>query len=453
MDIFILTAGLNIGCANKIAARFTPPEYSLSQLSHVDGIHRIIGQRMPSIIIIGVGGCSTEDGLPHVRRIKSVDERLPIILISDASSEARVVAAFRGGVNDYFKKPVPHRQLCDSIARLLNSNAVSTSRVRRPTQSRLPDMIGDSDEMKGIRSYLLRIAAVQSTVLITGETGTGKELAAAMVHRYSRRHDKPFVYVNCAAFPESLAESELFGYDRGAFTGAVAKQQGKFVIANGGTIFLDEIGDMSPFIQAKILHAIERKVIYPLGGKKEIPLNVRVIAATNQEPEDLICSGRFRKDLYYRLNIARVNLPPLRKRKSDIPALVAHGIDRLNRRFGMRVEGVADDTMALLMRYDWPGNVRELLNLIEAAFISSPGRHIMSADLPVYFHQKVKPVETARKGERQIILSALSEAKWNKSHAAQKLQWSRMTLYRKMNKYRIGHKTANRRGPNSESLK
>jgi transcriptional regulator with PAS, ATPase and Fis domain len=261
-----------------------------------------------------------------------------------------------------------------------------------------------------------------------------------MIHQLGPRNSKPYICVNCASLPDTLVESELFGYSKGAFTGAVAEKMGKFEMACGGSVFLDEIGDMSPYTQAKILRSIELKEVYPLGGKAAVPLDVRVIAATNQNPEQLIEEGKFREDLYYRLNVARVHMPPLKDRKEDIPKLIEHAIQILNRRFKRNIQGLTDDAMAILLRYDWPGNVRELLNLMEAAYINLSQRKIKYADLPKQFKEKLKQSEKLPKDERRYIISALLDTNWNKSTAAQKLHWSRMTLYRKMAKYNIVEK-------------
>jgi transcriptional regulator with PAS, ATPase and Fis domain len=298
-------------------------------------------------------------------------------------------------------------------------------------------MVGESKPMREISRFINRVAATDSTVLITGETGTGKELVASLIHEKSMRRMKPFVCVNCAAMPDTLVESELFGYERGAFTGAVSARLGRFEAANGGTVFLDEISDMTPFAQAKLLRTIESKEIYRLGGRKVIPLDVRVTAATNKDPEELICEKKFREDLYYRLNIARIDLPPLRERKEDIQRLIAYGIEKLNRKYRRNIQRLSDEAMSSLLRYDWPGNVRELMNLLEATFINLPQKEIAFADLPKLFQQKLKETENVPSHERKHILSALLETKWNKTEAARKLHWSRMTLYRKMAKYHI----------------
>jgi DNA-binding NtrC family response regulator len=398
----------------------------------------------PDLIII----CSTEKssggGLKEIELVRSQEKHLPVILITKFSSEARAIAALRAGVADYFKIPFSSDAVIDSINRILSSNLICS---KRPADSTLKkeSFIGKSKPMKDVKTYLLKVAKADSTVLITGETGTGKELAAGYIHRNGSRHKNPFICVNCAALPESLVESELFGYDRGAFTGAVAYKKGQFELANKGTLFLDEIGDMTAHAQAKILRSIENKEFFHLGGKRSIPMNARLIAATNQNPERLMSEGSFRKDLYYRLNVARVHMPPLRERKDDLPRLVDHAIRKLNHRFGREVEGLTDEAMVCLQRYDWPGNVRELLNLLEAAYINLPGRKLTYIDLPKPIYKQLKGTQAASKDERKQIIAALLETNWNKSIAAQKLSWSRMTLYRKIEKYNIIEKRSPKR--------
>jgi DNA-binding NtrC family response regulator len=313
-----------------------------------------------------------------------------------------------------------------------------THHKRSPAQAHInTTMIGNSTLMREIKSYILKVATTDCTVLITGETGTGKELAAEMIHQNSPRHNRPFVCINCVALPESLLESELFGYERGAFTGAYSSYTGKLNLADGGTVLFDEIGDMAPSAQAKILRVIEGKEVYRLGGRKGIFMDVRVIAATNQEPEQLVAEGKFREDLYYRLNVARVHLPPLRDRKEEIPPLLSHYLRELNQRYGREAIGFTEEALASLLHYDWPGNVRELKNLLEATFINLPSRNIAFADLPKVFQMKLKELQELPQDERDRMLSALFACNWNKSKAAQRLHWSRMTLYRKMAKFHI----------------
>jgi transcriptional regulator with AAA-type ATPase domain/transposase len=306
-----------------------------------------------------------------------------------------------------------------------------------PTGSHVSPILGESPVMREIKVYIAKVAPTDSNVLITGETGTGKELVAEQIHRHSIRYHKPFVCVNCTALPDSLLESELFGYEKGAFTGATTPSRGKFELANGGTLFLDEIGDMSPYAQAKILRAVDGKEVHRLGGQRSIPLNVRVIAATNQDLEHLVAGNQFRRDLYFRLNVSRIHLPPLRERKQDLVPLCEHYFDQLNERLGRGLKSFTADAYAYLLRYNWPGNVRELKNLVEAVFVSCDSSAVSFLDLPELFRGRLGVAEDSHVAEMDLLLSTLLSTNWNKSKAALKLRWSRMTLYRKLEKYHI----------------
>jgi transcriptional regulator with AAA-type ATPase domain/transposase len=298
-------------------------------------------------------------------------------------------------------------------------------------------IVGESAAIQEIKAYIARVASTESNVLITGETGTGKELVAEQIHSHSARYRKPFICVNCTAVPDGLLESELFGYERGAFTGATTLNRGKFELADGGTLFLDEIGDMSPYAQAKILRAVDGKEVHRLGGQRGIPLNVRVIAATNQDLEHLVAANQFRRDLYFRLNVARIHLPPLRERKQDLIPLSEHYFHQLSEQLGRNLRGFTADVYASLLHYDWPGNVRELRNLVEAVFIHCESPTVSFMDLPELFRARLGGVRGLPVGEEDLLLSALLSTNWNKSKAAVKLHWSRMTLYRKLEKYHI----------------
>lgn len=400
----------------------------------------LVEDQKPQLAIACVGNAKPQNSLNTLQKIRRASPTLPIILITSNSSEALAIAAIKAGVSDYFTNPYSHEELLTSIhqhmATHTPSNPTSSHhKSARPDSGR--SMVCTCKQMKDLKAYLFKIAALDTTVLITGETGTGKELAARMIHRQSRRYNKPFVCVNCAALPENLVESELFGYEKGAFTGATVAKTGKFSQASGGTLFLDEIGDMSLFSQAKVLRGIESKQVYPLGAQVPLPLDLRVIAATNQDPLSLIAEGSFRQDLFYRLNVARVHLPPLRDRRKDIPALVSHGIQKLNRRHHRSIKHLTDEAMNSLLQHDWPGNVRELMNLLEAAYINLSDDQIDYADLPEHFKNKMDETVELPMKERSRIIAALLETTWNKSAAAQKLNWSRMTLYRKIRMYNI----------------
>jgi DNA-binding NtrC family response regulator len=298
-------------------------------------------------------------------------------------------------------------------------------------------LIGSSLAIWKVKTYLRKVAMTDSHVLITGETGTGKEVAAQYIHRHSSRAAKPLITINCAALPDGLLESELFGYERGAFTGATSSYCGKLKLADGGTVLLDEIGDMSPYAQAKILRVIETKEVYPLAGRRSVPLNIRIVAATNRDLDQRMASNEFRQDLYFRLNVARVHLPPLRERKEDIPLLTDHFVQKFSAQFGRGIEGFGEEAMERLLSYDWPGNIRELMNLIERIFIDPPGEKIAVADLPESMHYPAAVRHENVPAEREILLYTLSQTNWNKSKAAEQLHWSRMTLYRRIAKYQI----------------
>jgi transcriptional regulator with PAS, ATPase and Fis domain len=292
-------------------------------------------------------------------------------------------------------------------------------------------IIGESSAIRSLRHYLPKVAARDCSVLITGETGTGKERVAEAIHWCSLRSKHEMVCINCAAVPEALLEGELFGYEKGAFTGALARYPGKLRLADGGTLLLDEIGDMTPTSQAKVLRALETRKVSPLGSSRQVAIDVRMIASTNQELLPLIAQNRFRKDLFYRLNVVHIELSPLRERKEDIPLLVRHYVRHFNCQLNEQVD-VAPETMAALMRYDWPGNIRELRNLIEYLFVD-PRPPISIDQLPDRFRCD----DRARRPEKEQIVAALCATKWNKSQAAKELNWSRMTLYRKLRKYEL----------------
>jgi DNA-binding NtrC family response regulator len=416
------------------------------------------------LVIIGSLDNGSWDGLELARRIRGSDGNLPIIFITAETSEELAIAALKAGINDYFKQPYSFEDLVSSA-----NGCLSDFRFRHP-QARVSEpafdiidghrMIGESLVMREIRAAIGRIATTDSNVLVTGETGTGKELVAELIHRNSPRAHQPFVCINCAAIPDTLLESELFGYERGSFTGAYSAAKGKLKFGDGGTIFLDEIGDMSPYAQAKILRVIESRELQRLGGKENIPLNVRFIAATNKDLEQSVSEKTFRKDLYYRLNVAGIHLALLRDRKEDIPSLCDHYVGDFNRQFGRHVQGFTEETAEALLRYDWPGNVRELKNLVEATvgnFRCSQNRsssdscrqcpevsfrcgQILFTDLPEQFRRRVTETQSISSDERYPLLSVLISTNWNISKAAQKLHWSRMTVYRKMAKYRIYRK-------------
>jgi DNA-binding NtrC family response regulator len=393
----------------------------------------------PALTILNVSLHTAEDGLLLAQQIRHLDNHVPLILLAANGSETLAVAALRTGVNDYVKLPAASEELLAraraQLSRVRQRETAGSSETMAGGRPCSTVLVGESPAMQRLKAFIEKVAATDSNVLITGETGTGKELVAELIQQASSRRAQPFVCINCAAIPDTLLESELFGYERGAFTGATTPSAGKLKLADGGSIFFDEVGDMSPYAQAKILRALESREVHRLGGKRAVPIDVRVLAATNQDLEQSVALKQFRKDLYFRLNVTRVHLPPLRERKEDIVLLSQHYLRILNQRFGRQVEGFSDEAMACLMAHDWPGNVRELKNLLEATFVNGPARRISPADLP----ELLRPgrADAAAPDERQRVLAALFSTHWNVSKAAQQLDWSRMTLYRKLAKYHI----------------
>lgn len=395
----------------------------------------------PDLVIVGSSEDSDSNELKVAQQIRRLDRIIPLILIAANSSEDLAIAALRIGINDYFKQPFSFEELTMSVSRCLSGFSLRESSSKHGTNlSSLVDgqkMIGENLQMREIKTYIGKVALTDSNVLITGETGTGKELTAELIHKNSPRSQRPFVCINCTAIPDTLLESEFFGYEKGAFTGADSLKEGKLKHADGGTVFFDEIGDMSLYHQAKILRAIENKEVQRLGGKGSIPLDIRVIAATNHDLDRFVEEDKFRKDLYFRLNVARIHLPPLRERREDIPSLLDLYICELNNRLGREVEGLTEDVSEYLLSYDWPGNIRELKNLLEATFVNLSSRRISFMDLPEHFRNRLGEAKNLSQSEKERLLSTLLTTNWNRSKAAQKLHWSRMTLYRKMIKYHI----------------
>jgi DNA-binding NtrC family response regulator len=386
----------------------------------------------PELVVLPTGDESTT--LEAARRVRAADRQVAIVLSVSSCSSDLVIAAMRCGVNDV----VTQRSTDSEIGDVLNRVALPQAQPTRTRPLLSSDrLVGRSKALDGLRNSIQRVAATDSNVLITGETGTGKELTAELIHSNSRRRDRPFVCLNCAAIPDGLLESELFGYERGAFTGAHAAREGKLQYAHGGTLFLDEVGDMNVYAQAKILRAIESRKVQRLGANREIALNVRIIAATNQNLEQMTSQHRFRQDLFFRLNVARIVLPPLREHAEDIPDLVEHVFAELGARFERSMQTVDATYLQPLMHYDWPGNVRELRNVIESTLVFCNSNHVTGCDLPPYVRALFANEEKKRDSEREKIVSALQAAGWNRNAAAQALGCSRMTLYRKMVRYEL----------------
>ncbi|MGD8276509.1 MAG: sigma-54 dependent transcriptional regulator [Gemmatimonadota bacterium] len=390
--------------------------------------------RRPGAVVLEVPVGFEEDALTLARRVHARRPDVPMVLLVDRSSEELAIAALKAGADDYFGPPLRVPDVLESLKRL--SGPPVAARQAGPGPGASP-LVGSSAAMRRVLETVRKVAVTNSTVLLRGETGTGKELIARLIHDRSARGRGPFVCVNCAAIPDTLLESEFFGHEKGAFTGAAATRPGAFQMADGGTLVLDEIGDMSARSQAKVLRVLESRSVRRLGGDRDIGIDVRIVASTHRNLLDLIDRGAFRRDLYYRLNVVRIHLPSLRDRREDIPELFGHCLERLRAQLGLRSGGFTPRAMSYLLRYDWPGNVRELQNLVESIVVTHPEQRIDVRDLPESFRAGLDRPEAFPAGEKDRLLAALVATDWNKSRAARKLRWSRMTVYRKMAKYDI----------------
>jgi DNA-binding NtrC family response regulator len=386
-------------------------------------------------------------GLDLLREIKRHDDSIEVVVMTGYPTIASAVEALKEGAYDYLSKPLILDELRHLMARVTErrflKGEVQSLRARLGEELTVNELIGNAQPMQRVKEIISKVATTDSPVLIEGESGTGKELVAAAIHRLSSRNKGPFIPVNCSAIPEDLLESEFFGHVRGAFSGAVSDALGLFRGANEGTIFLDEIAELSPGLQVKLLRVLQEMQVRPVGSTKAHPVDVRVIAATNRDLDRSIADGRFRQDLYYRLNVVRVSLPPLRSRREDIPALVNHFLRRYNRRFRRDVKGITPDALATLSGYDFPGNVRELENVIERAFAMGAREQITLADLPPLGTGAVSAVAAPQTGtvprladvEKDLILRALAFYKDDKEAAASALGISRRTIYRRLKEY------------------
>ncbi len=398
------------------------------------------------------------DGIEGLSRLKEASPGSEVIVMTGYATREKALEAVRLGAYDFFAKPFSLAEMEVVIRRALERRDL-LAELRRLKSAmntgRGPVIVGQSPSMRGVVDMVRRVAPLDSTVLITGESGAGKEVVADAIHALSNRADAPFVKVNCAAIPESLLESELFGHEKGAFTGAVAQKKGKFELAAGGTIMLDEIGDMPLFLQPKLLRAVEQKQIERVGGIKPIDIDIRIVAATNQDLRTLVAEKQFRADLYYRLSVAAIPLPPLRDRKEDLPLLSGHFLERINPRLGTNLRGVSREGMQLLYDYDWPGNVRQLANVLERAAILSSGDVLTAPDVSRALDAgPACPSQTIAEGfapatlgnlrdtlqdmERNMIVTALRKSGGVQKDAARLLGVSPKNLWNKIQKHRIG---------------
>ena len=386
------------------------------------------------------------DGIQILEKLREIDPFVPVILLTAHGSTGKAVEAIKKGAFDFFEKPADEQKLLiatRNASQLFRYNQEKSESFRE--LDRKYELVGDSPVLQQIREQIDLVAGKNSRVLIMGESGTGKELIAYAIHRKSQRRDKPFVRVNCAAIPQELFESELFGHEKGAFTGAMQQRIGKFEQADGGTLFLDEIGEIPLNLQPKILRALQENEIQRVGAQKEIKVNVRIISATNRKLEEEVKKTNFREDLYYRLNVFPIEMPPLRLHREDLPQLIQHFISRIAQENNIRPKQISDDAMELLLQYDFPGNIRELRNIIERLLIITVGDQIAKKEVAkVLPHRQENGITSdsllyskLEETERDLIRKALDENRWQISKVARILGLERSHLYKKMKRYGI----------------
>jgi DNA-binding NtrC family response regulator len=415
--------------------------------NNLDHAVKLFTEVNPSLVIDD----STED-FSFVRAIHAHDADIPVVLLADQGSVERAVHAIREeGVYHYFEKPIDPNKLRIVLDRAVELAEAKRENelLRRQLQDRgaFGELVGSSDPIRKIYKLIEQVAPSSASVLITGESGTGKELVARTIHKMSPRSDRPFVAINCSAIPESLMESELFGHEKGAFTGAATRRQGCFELAEGGTLLLDEIGEMPPLLQAKLLRVIEERAVRRVGGMSEIKIDVRLLAATNRDPQQAVAEGNLRSDLLYRLNVFSIHLPALGQRKEDLPILAQHLVTQLAEKHNRPARFLSPSALQALQFHAWPGNVRELRNVIERAVIICSGDQIERhhfAPYPIEQRERLRnedtltlPVGTPlEEVERQMIMRTLQKTKNNKTRAAELLGISLKTLHNKLNLYR-----------------
>jgi two-component system nitrogen regulation response regulator NtrX len=445
----ILIVDDEAGVRSSLGAVLRDEGYDVDTVDSGEACLDVVAQRMPEAILLDIW-LPGMDGLATLERLRERRVDAQVIMISGHASVEAAVRATKLGAFDFIEKPLSIEKTVLAVRNALRQRRLETeNRQLRAKVDRTLVIVGVSPVMEQLRAQVAMAAPSNGRVLISGENGTGKELVARQIHAWSQRSGAPFVEVNCAAIPEELIESELFGHVKGAFTGAVADRRGKFEIASGGTLFLDEVGDMSLKTQAKVLRALQEQVVEPVGGQASVRVDVRVIAATNKDLAAEIRQGRFREDLYFRLNVIPIAVPPLRDRRGDIVRLADHFAAEFAREYGRRPKAFSPEARELLEAYHWPGNVRELRNTVERLMIMAPGDVVRPQDLAFLeltgtaasppAPQAIGPLFEARDAwEREYIVAALNAHDGNMSRTADALGLERSNLYKKMRALNIG---------------
>ncbi len=442
----VLVAVADIAYATALSGFLQASGHTIEFAHDAKGVLRLVGRRQFDVIVLDLG-LEAESDVELVSFIREHAPASELVVLFEVSQVDRAIEAVRHGAFFYLPisgRPTDVAHVVDKAQRHRTTKAA----VDRFEQSLFEELVGGTPAMKRVIEIVMKVAPTDSTVLLLGESGTGKEVMANAVHRLSRRADKPLVAVNCAALPEGLLESELFGHVKGAFTGAHADKIGLFEEADGGAILLDEIGDMALATQAKLLRVLQNGEIRPVGSSTSSRVDVRVIAATNRDLEEAVAEGRFREDLYFRLNVVQVRIPPLRERVEALPKLANHFLAQFNEEYEKTVRGFDEHAQVLLREYQYPGNVRELESIVAHAVIMSDGDMIRAADLPDNVRSQVPPrlalpnyadedIPTISEMEARLIQSALEKLDGNQTEVAKRLDISRSTLWRKMKQYGI----------------
>ena len=450
MNPKILVVDDDMSLRKMLEAVLTDDGYDVKEAD--DGQHAIefVEEQFYDLILMDIR-MTRMGGIEALKRIKKLSPGIPVIIMTAYASVETAREALKSGAFDYLTKPLDIDELKLIVQRALRHHQLEQE--NRYLRERLDDrfdfsnIIGNSRPMKNLFETLAQVAPTDATVLITGESGTGKEIVANAIHQNSPRCHKPMIKVNCAALPETLLESELFGHEKGAFTGATNRTRGRFQLAHKSTIFLDEISEMTPATQAKILRTLQEREVEPLGSSSTVKIDTRIISATNKDLENEIREGRFRDDLYYRLNVVRTEIPPLRKRREDIPLLADFFLKQYVEKNRKLVKGFTPRAMDAIMRHDWPGNVRELENLVERAVIMTRGDMITLDEFPNTINHPFSEIDevkdelstgrTLKDAEKEIIIRTLEETGGNRTHAAKILGISRRTLQLKLKDYGI----------------
>lgn len=442
-DLTILIIDDEEGIRESLSDIFADEGYTVFSASTGEEGLKILREQNSDLVLLDVW-LPGIDGIQTLKEVKQMQPDLPVIMISGHANVEIAVNATRMGAYDFLEKPLSLERVLLVARRALEKRALEIeNRSLRQDIEKKWRLIGDSPKMKHLREQIEMAAKSNSRVLILGESGSGKEVIAHILHEHSNRVEKPFVEMNCAAIPQELIESELFGHEKGSFTGAFERKKGKFELADEGTLFLDEIGDMSLSTQSKVLRVIETQEFQRVGGSRNIKVDVRIISATNKNLVEEVGKGNFREDLLFRLNVIPINIPPLRERKEDIPALVDHFIEFFASEYGQKPKKISPDGLKILESYAWPGNIRELRNVIERLVIMTPSASIAAKNIAFgggvrsdYF--SLNTLKEARESfEKDFITKKLEENNWNISKTAELLEIERSNLHRKIKTYDI----------------